>query len=1135
MNRRTLIGRSLRHYWRTHVGVTLAAAVATAVLIGALLVGDSVRGSLRAQALARLGGVHLAMETPNRFFREELSAELAGELDADVAPALALTGSAQAGDTYAGGVRILGVDERFWWLGRSKLRLDADSPSVVVNRRLAERLGIEPGGTVTLRFARPDPLTRDAPLASDARDRNRDFVRAELAVRAVAGEDDFGRFDLQANQVAPYNAFVPLAWLQERAELATDEREDRAHARVNLLLVGEGASREDAASALRRHWTLADAESELRTLPDQGDEPRVLELRSRRVFLPRPLAHAAARANAPALGVFTYLANELRGSEGAMPYSMVTALGFLNSRPAEAAMPDDPAWRIAASLEGKARINTYLAEQLTGSPDAAPDRLEMRYFAMSGGDVTKRTETLDVAAPPVELPAPPRSAEGMLLRRLTPSLPALPEDATFTDLPKLGTRIDKSVIDEHAAQLDAYYARYRLTPVAYLPLRRGQALWGSPLGDLTSVRFPPDAESRVRAAVRENLDPASLGAVFRPVRKQALQAGRESLDFGQLFLGMSMFLIAAAVLLLGLLFVFGVEQRGEEMGLLRAVGLPAASVRRLLLAEGAVLAGLGAALGTAGGVAYTRAVLRGLATVWRGAVPRAAIGFHARPASIAIGAGAGLLIAMGAMWLTLRRKVRRPPHELLAGQHAADAPNALGAHRWKLALGLAAVCVAGAGVVLSSAGRLGEAVAFFLAGALLLLAAMAGAYAALARVGGSARRLTLRRLGRRNAARRRWRSLATIGLLACGSFLLVSVAANRKDPLARAGQRDSGTGGFALYATTSVGLLHAPTSPAGRETLDLGGADLGGVEVVPMRVHGGEEASCLNLNRPMTPRLLGLRPEALARRDAFSFARTWRDAPPSWDLLNDAPADGAIPAVADMATVQWVLQMKLGDTLTYRDERGEEFQVRLVGGLKNSILQGSVLVAERHFAERYPSETGYRAMLVDAPQNEATRLRNELAAAPDLRAAGIELTLATERLAALTAVENTYLAIFQALGGLGLLLGSIALGLVVLRNVLERRRELALLRAVGYSRGRVLRLLLAEHWLLLVAGVLCGAVAGFVAVLPALPVGGGQRGNIPYLSLLGLLGAVTASGALWAYLAAQWAMRGDLMGALRSE
>ena len=56
-----LVKRSLRFYAKSHVATVGGAVVACAVLVGALTVGDSVRGSLRAMALARLGSVEFAL------------------------------------------------------------------------------------------------------------------------------------------------------------------------------------------------------------------------------------------------------------------------------------------------------------------------------------------------------------------------------------------------------------------------------------------------------------------------------------------------------------------------------------------------------------------------------------------------------------------------------------------------------------------------------------------------------------------------------------------------------------------------------------------------------------------------------------------------------------------------------------------------------------------------------------------------------------------------------------------------------------------------------------------------------------------------------------------------------------------
>src|SRR5207249_1516633 len=145
---------------------------------------------------------------------------------------------------------------------------------------------------------------------------------------------------------------------------------------------------------------------------------------------------------------------------------------------------------------------------------------------------------------------------------------------------------------------------------------------------------------------------------------------------------------------------------------------------------------------------------------------------------------------------------------------------------------------------------------------------------------------------------------------------------------------------------------------------------------------------------------------------------------------------------------------------------------------------------------------------IDGPPNRVSQVSAALSRA--LQDMGMETTSTVQRLNAFNAVQNTYLGTFQVLGGLGLLLGSAGLGVVVLRNLLERRGELGLLVALGFRRRLLQRLVLAEHGALLGLGLGIGVVAAAVAVLPALLSSGGQ---LQYVSLALMLGAVLLNGA----------------------
>jgi ABC-type antimicrobial peptide transport system permease subunit len=279
-------------------------------------------------------------------------------------------------------------------------------------------------------------------------------------------------------------------------------------------------------------------------------------------------------------------------------------------------------------------------------------------------------------------------------------------------------------------------------------------------------------------------------------------------------------------------------------------------------------------------------------------------------------------------------------------------------------------------------------------------------------------------------------------------------------------------------------------------------------------------------------------PEALAGRFSFDNVSKGRDRKVGWELLKTAAAAGTttspavdeIPAIGDANSIEWALGKKIGDTIDYADERGQTFKLRLAGAVANSILQGSLIIDEAEFVKRFPGESGYRFFLIDGPSNSVAQISVSLSRA--LQDSGLELTPTIQRLNAFNAVQNTYLGTFQILGGLGLLLGSAGLGVVVLRNVLERRGELALFLAVGFRRRGLQRLVLTEHGVLLCLGLGLGILAGSIAVLPSML---SAAAGLPYGSLGLTLGAILLNGAVWTWLATRFALRGNLLEALRNE
>lgn len=1086
-NFRHLVFRSLRFYASSHLGTLLGVTVAGAVLVGALAVGDSVRESLHDMALARVGRVNFALAATDRFFRSALADDMRSGISNGLAAAvLQLPGTAMTPDesARANQVQVLGIDTNFSNLAQEPFSVAFNEPdTVILNVALAAQLHAKTGDVVVLHVQKPSLLSQDVPISPQ------DDVATGMRVKVagIVSDAQFGRFSLQASQIPPLNAFLPLAFLQSKTGL---------DGKANLLLTGSPLNAASPAELLRRDWTMADAGLELRSVPEG------LELRTGRIFID-PAVVRAVQSFAPASRlILTYFVNELRDGEKSTPYSMVAAAGF----------PLTP----AGIRDDEISINQWLADDLQAH---IGDKLRLTYY------VPGTTHHLEEKQNEFRISSIVPTTDD---RALMPDFPGIAK-AEKTENWDAGFAIDMQKIRPKDEQ---YWKQYRGTPKAFVTLAAGQRMWGNRFGDVTAIRFSTSqtSEGSIEKDLASGLDPAAIGLTFQPVRERALAASGEAEDFGGLFIGFSFFLIVAALILLALLFQFGLEKRAAEIGTLLALGWTPRMVRRLFLWEGLAIAVLGSLLGAVGGILYARGILWGLTTLWRSAVADSSLSFHVTAESLAAGIISGIVVSTIVIWLALRAQSKRSARDLLERGHELEwrKPGRRWAGWMAAVSGLAALATVGGALAKRDHA---DVEAFFSGGTLLLIAGIAWAAVLFRAAAGrpASKLLTVGGLGWRGSTRRPNRSLATVALLASGSFLIVAVAANKLDATRDSNQRLSGTGGFAFIGQSALPIVQDLNSKTGRDFFALDAKTMQGVEVVPFRVHDGDDASCLNLNHPQTPRLLGVNPEALQSRGAFTFANGLDKS--NWKMLEnyDAASD-IVPAIGDDASIQWILHKKIGDTIDYTDGHGRLFKVRLVGSLANSVLQGNLIIDNAAFTRRFPGESGYRLFLIDAPMNNTAVVSTALTRA--LQDRGLELTSAADRLNAFNAVQNTYLDTFQVLGGLGLLLGSAGLGVVVLRNVLERRSELAVLMAVGFCPRKLRWLVLSEHAALECLGLLIGIVAALVAILPSLL---SMAAPLSYTSLAVTLGLVFASGLVWAWAAARLALRGDLLPALRNE
>jgi ABC-type lipoprotein release transport system permease subunit len=1184
-------GRLLQHnlsfHWRAHLAVLLGVAVGAAVLTGALLVGDSLRGSLRDRAEEQRCGVDFAL-VRGQFFTAKPDTP-------GTQTGIILHGAARAGDgenaRRANGVTILAGFDLAQFAGRGA---KAEPPALP--DALAKQLGVKTGDSITVRIPIASTIPSESLLGQ--REFNQTSIELTLKIASILPDDHPASvFRLQPGFAPPRNIIVPLAELQK--ELARIYPQFGSAPIYNAILAA--GPREPVEQSLKSKLKLADlglkwGAHPLLDRPGGSAAPKALNrAEANRVFTPAVAAaididgngeltskeirkwydnyghlslesprgiidapttaavlEASRHIGRGAAPTLVYVANSIEHGKESIPYSIVCAL--------EPNLPP--------------RLGPFLppgVENLADDEIVLTDWKESPLLGLKPGEAVTlkyfKPELQDGKFVEVEAKFKLRGylpLKGVVLNpQLTPAFPGVTDKVSVRDwnppFPYVNTRMQKRDED--------YWREYRTIPKAFVTLAAGRKLWASRYGDTTSVRITPladppeaweDVQQEFERQLVQDTDPAAFGFVFDDLKARFAAASEGGQDFGGLFLGFSFFLIASALLLVGLLTRLNVERRASEVGLLLATGWRFRTVRWLLLAEGLVISTIGGVLGVLAAVAYAGAMIWLLRELWPDAAAGTFLRLHIGAMSVAIGYVASLLISVGTIFWALRWLGRIAASALLAGQtETTRLPTERRTILARIAIPVLIVCLLGGLASLVAGGKIDDpmfrALAFFSGGALLLTTALmliwcwlkSGSHSAHLGQGPAA----LAKLGARNARRSPARSLLTAGLLSSAAFLLVAVESFRRRPEGDFEQIGGGSGGCPLIVETTQPMVrefnaevmaglqqyyqsHPVTGSTTQQRLDHAAEVLGWTKVYSFRKSSGDDASCLNLYQAGRPQVLGV-PANLIERGGFrvidSEAKTPEEKKNPWLLLTQSREDGAIPIAGEQNTITWMLKKGLGDELTIADEAGQPVRLRVVAILKDSVFQSEILMSSTNFGRVFPHTEGFTYHLVETSPPSVEAVTELLR--PGLARYEPEFTRSADRVAAYMAVENTYLTTFQLLGGLGLLLGALGLAVVMLRGIWERRSELALLRALGYRHQSLGVMVLAENALLLLLGLAAGVGTAVLSVLPHLALGA----SIPWARLALLLGVVAVAGLLAGAFAVRSTLRAPLLPALRKE
>lgn len=1048
--------KSFFHYFKGNVLVALGVAISTMVLTGSLIIGDSVRHSLTQATFYRLGETTHLVSVRERYFRQEMAEEMeAQNPQLKAVPILLLEGVAVAdgGQERANKVQIVGVNKDFSEISNADLFDQLNQNEIAISENLAQQLKVTENDNLMVRIKKASLIPLNAPFISA----EETSVSLRATIKKVVTKEELGRFSLKNSQTAPFNIFLSIDRLNQMMDF---------EGKANQILVVSQLENKEIQKTVKACLTPEDAGLKLKNIERTGE----VEISTERVFMEDEVAKALQKLP-DAEPVLTYFVNEISeystsdkrlssGLTGNQSSSTISNQNQLRS------IPYSFVSTIASGLSGNGIVlNRWAADDLQAT---VGDSIRLEYFEIGPLRQLQIREASFVLQEIVPM------SSSLCDPDRVPNLPGL-SDAGHCREWEAGVPIN---LDDIRDTDEEYWEDYKGTPKAFISMDEALKLWSNRFGNYTAFRFPKTSFDSVQYfnVFAENIAPADLGMLVEPIRQQGVESAQNGTDFSGLFIGLSFFILVAAIILTALLFRLNLETRSSQIGLLAALGFQQNQIRRFYLSEGLVTALFGALLGTIISAFYTQLVFRILNTLWFDIVRTNVLEINILAATVSLGFVISVVVSLFAIFISVRQFQKKQIAEL---QKSLDT-----ARNQKLEVVYSAVLWVSllAGLVILTWQLVlpqQDPSMFFISGGLFLIAFLLLTRLFLLRQQKRKRtEFGTSKLARLNLTRNIRRSLTIVILFALGTFITVSTGSNKLDLFANAQNKTSGTGGFLFFAETTMPVLFDINDPAKR-------ADEGmkqDFNILQLRRLDGDNASCLNLNRIAQPAILGVDSEALNGR--FSFASKIKSVEGDpWTMLEQESDDGTIPAIADQTVIQWGLMKKIGDVLLYQNEQGDTLKLKLVAGTSPSIFQGYVIISNQNFLKNYPSSSGSNLFLIDGLPESEQAIGDELQST--FRDYGWEMELAAKRLVEFYSVTNTYLSIFLALGTLGLILGTIGLAVILARTLLERKREIALMQAIGFKVNALFRILIGEYLILLVSGVLIGFATALLATLPS--------------------------------------------------
>lgn len=1069
--------RSFTYYWRDYLYQLLIIILLGAIITGSFFTGESVKSSLKKNTRQKLGNTGIMISSGLRFFNPAISGKFKKLTGFDNVPILETDGYCQNFSTGSAALdcNIYGITNDFFgFQGLSNIKIEPGT--VAINSKMAEHLGISSGDEIIIRFREADPVPANAPFAPKEGQEGSKVMKVSM----ILDPDQAGNFSLGINQLIPMNVFFRIEDLQDKND---------GRLKVNRLLISN-SSRINADSvnkALQEILVLSDIGYEFRHSDVTGE----IELISDRIFIDSAMVKSIRNRLPEGRPVITYLANTIRSDKSETPYSFISGIETmeqeLNSR--------------------EVLISSWLSSDLKVNEG---DSIYMNWYVPEGRLLSEKGEKFAVKGifsddSPLADPS------------LMPEFPGISGRTSCSSwdagIPILMSRIrDKD---------EEYWNEYKGTPKVILGYETGMKLWGNQFGNATAIRFPGSySPEKILASLYGYIKPSDAGFTVSDILSAGDDAASGSVDFSELFLSLGFFVLVSCIILLSFSVSMFFDSRKEHILTYHSLGFTGKRIRLIIFSEMFFIQLVGTITGAFSGYGINLLIVRALNTIWEGAVQTNSITPDFGYMPLIKGMVLTIVTALIAGSVKLNSYLKRL-------YISVKEPGIK--RRGRSSLFLAAVIIPCA-LVLSG-------ITIFKSDSGIILSFISGILVFISFI------LLIRfyyktapsKEGlRKNYSRRYYLSetsqiIAPVIFIAAGIFAIMITSANKLNLNDDALKNYGGTGGYKLWAETTIPVRIDLNSDEGIKEFGLNDITIN--EIIQAYRLKGDDASCLNLNHVKAPPVLGLDPHNFIERGSFSFAEVSAIAEnrDPWEMLTIEPGKNTVYGIADQTVLQWGLMLNPGDTIVLRSESGEPLNIILCAGLRSSVFQGNLIIGESIFRKYFPSVSGSSVFLVDCDTSLVTSVKELMT--ERFSQYGMSTENAGDKLASFFVVTNTYLEVFSVLGIMGLILGVAGLGFMLLRNFEKRKREFAFLAAIGFTTGKIKKLVIKDQFIVLLSGLITGLTSSVIATIPSLR----SSGAVSWLPIITMSILVLITGTIILMVSVKRITRENLLQQLKKD